>query len=347
MLSKIALATTRSVSKLLNVAHLDRHIRNSNDVRLVFYHGIGDKSSPCMKFLNDEIIESTFLSQLDYLDKNYHFISLEDVVAYSKNNRTYSKPACSISFDDGLSTVYTKAFPILRDRNIPFSVFLNTSVIDNINLLWLHILGYLMSTYGVKDIAKSINALVDNDISRAPDDAKGIEDWCRANMEYIYENNLLSKLAESKSVNIKTIAKQQDMYLTWRQIEEMSLHGATFYSHTHQHFPLNSFANEAYIRKEIETARTVLSNHHPPCNLEYISFPFGMVVDYGTKAIDYALNLGHEYIVEVGDGLNSIKRINSEKIISRVGLGNVSADSSSLYCSLELWPVVKSFLKSL
>ena len=348
MLSQIALTATKSFSTLLNTLHLDKFIRNNNDVRLVFYHGIGNKNTPCMKFLNDEICESTFKSQLDYLQNKYKLVSLDDVITYYKHSEhdALNKPLCSISFDDGLSTVYSKAFPLLKKKNIPFSVFLNTSVIENINLLWLHVLGYLFTTYGVSDVAHSINSLLGKCLSKVPEDAKGIEDWCRTNMEYVYESSLLTKLAELKTVNIEEVAIEQNMYLTWLQIEEMASHGVTFYSHTHQHFPLNAFTNERHIKSEIKEALATLAKHPDLCKIDFISFPFGMEIDYGKKAIEHAISAGHDYVVEVGDGLNTKNRVIHDKIISRVGLGNVSADNAALYCSLELWPVVKHYLKS-
>ena len=46
------------------------------------------------------------------------FISLHDAIKFEAKNRI------TITFDDGLSDVYSVAYPILKDRKIPFSVFI-------------------------------------------------------------------------------------------------------------------------------------------------------------------------------------------------------------------------------
>ena len=72
-----------------------------------------------------------------------------------------------------------------------------------------------------------------------------------------------------------------------------------------------------------------------------------MEVDYGRRAKEYALVSGYKYVVEVGDGLNSSSRVLNDRVISRVGLGSTSFRDTSLYCAIELYPVVKNKLKTL
>jgi len=347
MLSKIAQSITKGVSYVLNGTSLSFPIRHNEDVRLVFYHGIGDKSSPSMKYLNDEILEKSFVKQLDYLESKYHFISLEKAVSYDSLGYSEQKPPCSISFDDGLSTVFYKAYPILKKRNIPFTVFLNTAVVDNTDLLWLHTLGYLISTLGTEEIANSLNLLVGSDLPHVSANAKDIENWFRSNMEYAITHDLVNKLAKEKSLNKQEQALKQDMYLTWDQVEEMAKNNVTFYSHTHRHLPLNTLNDATVVKSEISLAQSILNDHPKSCGKDFVSFPFGMRVDYGAKSIDYAFESGHKYVVEVGDGLNNKDNVRNSNILARVGLGNVSGESSDLYCALELWPVVKSALKSI
>ncbi len=80
---------------------------------------------------------------------------------------------------------------------------------------------------------------------------------------------------------------------------------------------------------------------------DFISFPFGMEVDYGKRAIPHAFSVGHKFVVEVGNGLNSLNRIISDNIMSRVSLGTTAADGAKLYAAIEVRPVIKARLKSL
>lgn len=53
-----------------------------------------------------------------------HYATLNDVVKGKKKNKI------AITFDDGLSDLYTLAYPLLKEKGIPFTVFIITDFID-------------------------------------------------------------------------------------------------------------------------------------------------------------------------------------------------------------------------
>ena len=55
---------------------------------------------------------------LRFLDRPYAYASLEEVMA----DKAYSRKA-AITFDDGLVDAYTIGYPALKERNIPFTLF--------------------------------------------------------------------------------------------------------------------------------------------------------------------------------------------------------------------------------
>jgi peptidoglycan/xylan/chitin deacetylase (PgdA/CDA1 family) len=346
VLNKLIVIFTNFLSQLLTLVKLDKQIRKENDIRSVSYHGIGDKTSPCMKYLNDEIPQPIFEAHLDYLQEKYILLPVQDAVKLVQTGELLKdRPICSISFDDGLRSVYTNAFPILKKRGIRFDVYINTSSIGNVDFLWLHSLNYLLTTHQPEHVAKSINGLINIDIPKAPLDAPGIESWCRRHFEYFHESDLMNQLYKQYGLNLKKIAAEQSLYLNWDQIEEMSAYGVGVYSHTHRHFPLNVFSDDKQIVSEIEVARGIMETHQKTSN--YLSFPFGMEIDYGKRALNYALAAGYDIVVEIGNGLNSPERMKHNKIMSRVGLGNAGSSRASLYSAIELRPIIKTKLKSL
>ena len=346
MTNKLVIFFTDFIGYFLKVIRFDKAIRPGNDLRLVFYHGIGDKNSAAMTYLDDEIPEHVFKKHIDYLQDRYILLSLKDAVDLAQTGKLpKEKPVCAISFDDGLRSVFSDAFPLLKERGIPFDVFVNTSVIGNNDLLWLHAINYLLTTFGPANVAESINRLIDNSVREAPSDARGLERWCRENFEYFLKNNIIGQLFDNYALNLEEVAAEQDLYLTWEQIEEMSEGGVGFYSHTHRHFPLNTLSEDELIKAEIKVAHDIMDLRLKAT--DFISFPFGMEVDYGKRAIPHAFSVGHKFVVEVGNGLNSLNRIISDNIISRVSLGTTAADGAKLYAAIEVRPVVKARLKSL
>lgn len=346
ILNKLLIIFSDFTATFLQALGLYKSIRKGDDIRLVFYHGIGERDSATMKYLNDEIPVSVFKRHIEYLQDKYEIMSLKDAVDLAiSGNLPREKPVCTISFDDGLHSVYRDAYPLLKERGIPFDVFLNTSVVGNHNLLWLHALNYLLTINKPEKVAQTINGLIADGMSEAPLDAQGIEYWCRNNFEYLHKSNLIGQLFDHFDLNMEEVAENHRTYLTWDQVEEMRANGAGFYSHTHSHFPLSVFSNEDDVKNELMMAYNEMENQQH--RNTFISFPFGMEVDYGKNSIQLALSVGHEFIVEVGNGLNSPDRIINNKVLSRVNLGNTGQSCAKLYAAIEIRPVVKSILKSL
>jgi len=348
MLNHVIIKITNFLGFLLGCFALQKKYRNREDVRLVHYHGIGPGMSKCMRFLSDEINASTFESHIEYLRQNYCLHSLDEVTELVTKNgfSDLDKPSCSITFDDGLSSVYEFAFPILKENNIPFTVFINTSVIENENLLWLHLLNFLFSSFSVNETVRSINAHTsDKALHMDPNNsAADVVSFIRSNIEYFHNNNTLVNVLHDKEISIRDIAQQENMYLSWAQINEMSKHGASFFSHTHSHLPLNALSSFDTVKSEIDIAKSTLLDIGSQCD-KYVSFPFGMLVDYGARAREYALQSGHKFVVEVGNGLNPRDRVINNHIYSRVGLGTVSHRQSDIYSALELRPIIKHRIK--
>lgn len=65
-------------------------------------------------------------SFVDILDSGVSFISAEE---YTKFRLSWQNP-CMITFDDGLKDIYDVAYPELKRRNIPFTVFIVTDFLD-------------------------------------------------------------------------------------------------------------------------------------------------------------------------------------------------------------------------
>lgn len=63
---------------------------------------------------------------LEMIDSGICFISIDEYFSYP-----YSKyNPCTITFDDALSDIYTVAYPELKKRKIPFTVFVITDFLD-------------------------------------------------------------------------------------------------------------------------------------------------------------------------------------------------------------------------
>src|SRR5688572_8766338 len=79
------------------------------------------------------VSRETFRQHLDYLQMTgYNVISLKDLSDYVTGQReSIPKNAVVITIDDGWRSAYTEAFPELKKRGMPFTLFIYPKIIGN------------------------------------------------------------------------------------------------------------------------------------------------------------------------------------------------------------------------
>ncbi|MGL4345418.1 MAG: polysaccharide deacetylase family protein [Cellulosilyticaceae bacterium] len=83
-----------------------------------------------------------FEKQMDILiEEGAYFATLEEVLRF-KQTGEYPKKCVWISFDDADRSVYEYAYPILKERNIPFTMFVVAGQVGNSDFNNLDVLGW-------------------------------------------------------------------------------------------------------------------------------------------------------------------------------------------------------------
>jgi peptidoglycan/xylan/chitin deacetylase (PgdA/CDA1 family) len=101
-------------------------------VAVLGYHDF----SPTLPETEMRIRTDKFRRQMQTLrDRGITVISLADFIAWKKNDgsKTIPEKSALITIDDGWRSVYTDAFPILREFNYPFTLYLYKNYIDGGN----------------------------------------------------------------------------------------------------------------------------------------------------------------------------------------------------------------------
>lgn len=333
--------TVASIGSMLYTLGQPR-LRAVSDPRLVFYHGIGNNSHICLRGLKDELPLNHFSAQLDYLMTHYEVIALGDFLVGPEKPSPTGKPYAIITFDDGLKSIFTLAYPELKKRHLPFTVFVNTHCINNHHLLWLHLLGFLTQMLGEMTVRKELDRLAN---FHCTTNKASLETILRQHIRAVHKHKLLEKVAHAHGIEPTDVAPVMALYLTTDELAAMSQHGCEVYSHTHHHLPLKAFS-DSEVEQEINDSVEWLQQYEwgqTAC----VSFPFGMISDYGHKAVGIALANAHQYVAEVGDGKNSLKRITEHKLLSRAELGHCTDNPAQIYTTIELMPTIKHLLRKL
>ncbi len=97
------------------------------DHAVVFvYHRFDEDRYP-----STNISAADFKAQLDYLASHgYHVWPLSRIVSYLKDGQRLPDKVVAITIDDAFESVYTVAYPMLKARGWPFTVFVSTGAVD-------------------------------------------------------------------------------------------------------------------------------------------------------------------------------------------------------------------------
>ena len=92
--------------------------------RILIYHQVGINLGREM-----EIATETFAEQIRYLESEGSIVSLENAV--SRLGTPDDDRLFVLTFDDGYADVHANAFPLLVDRNLPFTLYVTTLPIED------------------------------------------------------------------------------------------------------------------------------------------------------------------------------------------------------------------------
>jgi len=97
--------------------------QNPNEFTILSYHEIAEKTETLDS--SYAVSPSNFEQQIQWLQGHgYHFINVDDILAYRNKGKTLPNKAVLITFDDGYHSVYANAYPILKKYKIPSVVAL-------------------------------------------------------------------------------------------------------------------------------------------------------------------------------------------------------------------------------
>lgn len=98
---------------------------HSSAVILAYHHVAND--TPSITSVSPEV----FQQQLDYIEKNNFTVwPLNKIIEALNSQQIIPDKTIAITFDDAYESVYFEAYPRLKDKNYPFTIFVTTDSVD-------------------------------------------------------------------------------------------------------------------------------------------------------------------------------------------------------------------------
>lgn len=98
----------------------------SNYGLILQYHHVSDNTPPITS-----VTPKTFQKHLELIEAlDLTVVPVETLISNIKNKIAFKNKVVSITFDDGYESIYTHAFPLLKAKKLPFTIFVNPLAID-------------------------------------------------------------------------------------------------------------------------------------------------------------------------------------------------------------------------
>ena len=112
---------------ITSVLFVSKLFANENSVAVFVYHRFGENNYP-----STNIKISQFKKHLEELTKNnYNVVSTEEIVAALINNKDLPEKTVALTIDDAFFSIYKKAWPLLKEKKLPFTIFVSTGPVKS------------------------------------------------------------------------------------------------------------------------------------------------------------------------------------------------------------------------
>ncbi|MFX1384654.1 MAG: polysaccharide deacetylase family protein, partial [Promethearchaeota archaeon] len=239
------------------------------------------------------LLTSRFIGQLDYLQKYYEIISIEDCIKAYSDKLKLPKNACLLTFDDGIIDHYKVAFSLLSERGLTGAFFPPAEAILKNKLLNTHKIHFILAkSTDYNKLTNQIFDLIDlhrNDYN-LPDNkslkSKSTIYTSRWNspeislikqlLQYILPRNLRSAICSELFEKILGRNEEdfaRELYITVNQLKSMINSGMYIGGHGYSHEWLGNLSEEEQ-RIDIKNTYEFLEMlyNEPPLNW-VISYP--------------------------------------------------------------------------
>ncbi len=294
---KLVLASLIFYSGFLNLyLYLRRKLSSLPDFTILMYHRVLDAGHNRESHLLPGLVtqESTFDKQMKYLKENSNVISLERLIGYLKDKKNPPHRSVVITFDDGWKDNYLFAFPILRNYDLPATIFLSTDYIGTSKMFWFHVVSLILqartlTSQRMTDILngfKQIRPKEKREIVRAFASADVFIEKLKRIKPKIQEKMIVKMMKES-NIRMNEIDNRGWM-LDWEKIKEMGQNQISFGSHAHSHRIL-TYLNLTEIKKELIQSKSLIGEKTgKPVN--FFAYPNG---DYTPQIKELVKEVGY------------------------------------------------------
>lgn len=268
-----------------------------NRSAILFLHRIGKRDDSRISANQNMVVTPNELERLvsSSRKKGWSFISLDELMdEYVRRHRFPSK-TLSLTFDDGYLDNFSEAYPLLKNLNVPFCIYVTTGFIGQDVIPWWYLLEMALSSDFECSIPEVKNLSLDS--------LKGKNDAFMAIRSKIMSNASCDSGIKAWLDHSADYAKRMEdrLFMNWDDIDVLAGDKlVTLGAHTHTHPVLSKLDNsDSYT--EIELSKELLESRIR-ADVSHFAYPFGGAGDFSARDIQYLMDMGFKTAVTTSYG---------------------------------------------
>jgi peptidoglycan/xylan/chitin deacetylase (PgdA/CDA1 family) len=258
-----------------------------------------------MKISPDELVQ--LIQTL--MRKKRVFLSLDEVVEIVRSGKKPKHKFIAITLDDGYRDNFDYGYPIFKEYNIPFCIYVTNSFPNQTTNLWWYALENLIQ---YNDTLMLGGKTLDNSSME-----RKKKNFLQLRSEVINKHfdDPLRFFKQLGKFEFNTSLERSKMCLSWSDIRQLSLDPlVTIGCHTVNHFPLSKLKSHD-VETEIRNSKDELERQLNK-RIRHFAFPFGSLNEAHEREYEIARSIGFDTItttlhgrVHISDNLQRLNRI--------------------------------------
>jgi len=295
--------------------------KQQTNLKVLLYHSVSPEKPEIFDLLGPSmhVTVKEFREHMDYLKRYFNFIGTNEL-RQMKEGKEYERPLL-LTFDDGYKSVYKYAFPICKELQIPFIVFVNGSFIDNEELFWrLGISQIFMLNHS--DIFWKLCEKRGYSIPSSVKSTENVMRWSLRNLTPRDALDIPNQVLKEAGILQKELLEKLDLFLSAEEMIELNRHDwIEIGDHGLRHLPMIKLSDNE-LNEEISSSKkrlnSILKKH-----IDMFSFSFGVIGrDFDERCIRAVATGGYQYIFQVSNKINKIQMENNHWIINRISIND-------------------------
>ncbi|PLX39325.1 MAG: polysaccharide deacetylase [Hyphomicrobiales bacterium] len=287
---------------------------------------------------NLSVSPAFFEQVLDFIEASgLEVVSLDEVHRRLVEGYDGDRRFVALTFDDGFIDNYTTAYPVLKKRGMPFTIYVATGLIDNTLEMWWVALETIIRDQN-EVVAELPGETLTFDCSTKAGKAQAyrqLGDRIATHVSEDEQRRFVERFAERYGLDLEALCAREGM--TWDQVRELDADPlVTIGGHTEKHHALARLDREAMLA-DIQSGIDRLTEKlgHGP---QHFAYPYGLPSVAGPREFDAAKAFGFKTAVTTRPGVLFPEHRDHLTALPRVSVNGEFQQIRYLEMLLAGWP---------